>query len=185
VRNFLTFHHLVPVSANNGINLLIGNSAATRPNSGVTAEVLPLCPGLRIDMTEYEFDAATRSCAIDWISHNPSAALRLYAAKVVNYFNFRNELATVSEQARWRDWVIFLTYYPLLAIALLRLALARRMPLARFETLVYLLYFLNALASAIFFTRLRFRIGVNAAFLARLWEARAPATPRRIATAAS
>lgn len=189
-RNVLTFHHLVPVSANNGINLLIGNSPITGPNSGVGIEVLPLCPAVHDGMTEYDFDAATRRCAIDWITHNPGAALRLYVAKVVNYFNYRNELATASEQARWRDWVSFLTYYPLLALALLRLGLARRMPLTRPEILIYLLYFLNALASAIFFTRLRFRIpfdflliGVNAAFLARLWASRM-AVSRRVVFAA-
>jgi hypothetical protein len=36
--------------------------------------------------------------------------------------------------------------------------MARRMPLKRVEVLVYVLYFGNAFVSAVFFTRLRFRI---------------------------
>jgi len=187
VRNFVQFHALVPVSANNGNNLFIGNSPATTPNSGRTADVLPLCKGLHPGMSDYEFDVAMRRCALDWISHHPAAAARLYVGKVINYFNYRNELATASESAHWRDWVVFFTYYPLLLIALVRLAWLRRFPLNRLEAVVYVLYFLNALASAIFFTRLRFRIpfdflliGVNAAFLVRCWHAWNAAASRAV-----
>lgn len=177
-RNFREFHVLVPVSANNGINLLIGNSAVAQPNSGVTANPLDLCPAaVQPGMSEYQIDAATRKCAIEWVSQHPSDALRLYVLKVLNYFNYRNQLATASEQAKWRDWLVFITYYPLLLLALARAALFRRFPFTRAETLIYVLYFANAAASAIFFTRLRFRIpfdflliGVNAAFLMRLWN---------------
>ena len=188
-RNYLVFHAVVPVSANNGINLLIGNSAVTTPNSGVTADVLPLCKDARTKMSEYEFDVTLRRCALDWILHHPADAARLYVRKLVNYFNFRNELATVTESAPWRDWVVFLTYYPLLMIALARAALIRRFPFSRAETFIYMLYFLNAFASAIFFTRLRFRIpfdflliGVNAAFLVRLWDLRGVARASRLPT---
>jgi hypothetical protein len=177
VRNFREFHVLVPVSANNGINLLIGNSAIAKPNSGVTADLLEQCPAWQPDMSEYDKDAITRKCAFDWISRHPSDALQLYLLKVLNYFNFRNELATASEQSHWRDWLVFMTYYPLLLISLARAAAFRRIPFTRAETMIYVLYFANAVASAIFFTRLRFRIpfdfmliGVNAAFLMRLWR---------------
>ena len=179
-RNYADFQVVVPVSANNGINLLIGNSAIAKPNSGVTTNLIEQCPTVRADMSEYQVDAETRRCAFQWVSQHPSQALRLYLLKVLNYFNFRNELATASEQAQWRDWVIFLTYYPLLLLALARAAMFRRFPFTRTETFIYVLYFLNAAASAIFFTRMRFRIpfdylliGVNAAFLIRLWHLRA------------
>jgi hypothetical protein len=180
VRNYLTFHVIVPVSANNGTNLFIGNSPATTPNSGITANVVPLCKAVHSGMTEYGYDSAMRQCAVDWITQNPAAAARLYVGKVLNYFNYRNEMATAGESVRWRDGLSFLTYYPLLLITLVRLALARRYPVSRTELLVCGLYFLNALASALFFTRLRFRIpfdflliAVNAAFLMRCLGARA------------
>jgi len=179
VRNYQQFHVLVPVSANGGTNLFLGNSPATTANSGVNGNVWSLCP-LHPNMTEHELDAAMQACAIEWIKGHPGAAARLYVAKVFNYFNFRNELATAGEHAHWRDWLIFATYYPLLLIALWRAALYRRLPFTRIEALIYLVYFLNAFVSAIFFTRLRFRIpfdflliGVDAAFLVHWWTARA------------
>ncbi|MBV8804723.1 MAG: hypothetical protein JO042_06740 [Sinobacteraceae bacterium] len=179
IRNYHNFHVLVPVSANNGKNLFIGNSPITTPTSGRTADVMPLCKGVHPGMTEYDFDTTMRGCAIDWITHNPGDAARLYVGKVIAYFNYRNEIATPGQSAAWRDWLVFATYYPLLLLALLRLALVRRYPLHRAEVLIYVLYFLNALPSAIFFPRLRFRIpfdflliAVDAAFLARWWASR-------------
>jgi hypothetical protein len=179
IRNYEVFHVLVPVSANNGKNLFIGNSPITTPTSGRTADVMPLCKGVHPGMTEYNFDTTMRNCAIEWITHNPGDAARLYVGKVIGYFNYRNEIATPGEGAAWRDWVVFATYYPLLLLSVVRLALARRYPLHRAEVLIYLLYFLNAFASAIFFPRLRFRIpfdflliALNAAFLARAWASR-------------
>src|SRR5262249_25819010 len=174
VRNYEQFHHFVPISTNNGRNLFIGNSPLTTPNSGVAVDVLPLCSGVHAGMTEYDYDAAMRNCAVDWITQHPLDAARLYAGKVVNNFNYRNEMATPSQAADWHEWVELATYYPLLLIALLRLATARRHPLHRTEVLVYMLYFANAFVAAVFFTRLRFRIpfdflliAINAAFLTR------------------
>jgi hypothetical protein len=177
VRNYVQFKLFVPISTNNGSNLFIGNSPITTPNSGRTTDIVPLCKGAQVATTEYEFDGAMGKCARDWISRNPAAAAWLYVGKVVNYFNYRNEMATAVEGARWRDRVEFATYYPLLLIALVRLALARRAPLSRTEILIYLLYFANGLISAIYFTRLRLRIpfdflliAVSAAFVARCWS---------------
>ena len=183
VRNYANFHVLVPVSANNGKNLFIGNSPVTTPTSGRTADVLPLCKGVHAGMTEYEFDTTMGNCAKVWIWQHPADAARLYVGKVVNYFNYRNEIATPGESTRWRDWLVFFTYYPLLLLALARAALAHRFPLRKEEALIYALYFLNVFASAVFFPRLRFRIpfdflliGINAAFLARWWSSRAVAS---------
>ncbi len=179
VRNYVQFKVFVPISTNNGSNLFIGNSPITTPNSGRTTDIVPLCKAAEVATTEYEFDGAMRKCAFDWISGNPAAAAWLYVGKVVNNFNYRNEMATAGEASSWRDWVMFATYYSLLLITLVRLAMWRRWPLTRSEKLIYLLYGVNALVSAIFFTRLRFRIpfdflliAVNAAFVARYWAAR-------------
>src|SRR5262249_36331054 len=158
VRNYAQFHLFVPISTNNGRNLFIGNSPITTANSGVAADVIPLCSAVHEGMTEYDYDAAMRNCAVDWISRHPVDAARLYAGKVVNNFNYRNEMATPGQAADWHEWVEFATYYPLLLLALVRLAMARRYPLERVEALIYVLYVLNAFVMAVFFTRLRFRI---------------------------
>lgn len=178
-RNYREFGAIVPVSANNGFNLFVGNSPITTANSGLTVNVLPLCNRLRPHMSETDFDKALQGCALDWIEAHPLDAARLYVAKLVNYFNFRNEVASAGPGGAWRDWIVFLSYYPLLALALWRAALWRRHPLERHEILVLGLYFLNAFASAIFFTRLRFRIpfdfvllAVAGAFLHTLWCSR-------------
>lgn len=191
-RNYRNFHVLVPVSANNGKNLFIGNSPITTPTSGRTADVMPLCKGVHPGMTEYAFDSTMRACAVDWIRHNPREAAQLYAGKVMNYFNYRNDIATPGESAAWRDWLVFATYYPLLLLALARAVLVRRYPLHRAEILIYVLYFANAFGSAIFFPRLRFRIpfdflliAVNAAFLMRWWASRHPASVAAHASSAA
>jgi hypothetical protein len=177
LRNYFVFHTFVPVSANNGFNLFVGNSPQTTPNSGLNIPVLKLCNHLHRHMTETEFDAAFRQCALDWITANPTAAVQLYLGKLVNYFNYRNEIATARESAGWRDWLVFCTYYPLLLLAVVRACLFRRYPLARAEKMIYLLYFLNAFVSAIFFTRLRFRIpfdfmliAIEAGFICKCWD---------------
>jgi hypothetical protein len=179
VRNYVQFHEFIPVSTNSGKNLFVGNSPVTTPNSGRTTDVIPLCKHLQEGMDEYQGDRAMGQCAIEWITQNPGAAAWLYVGKVVNYFNFRNEIATREVVAPWRDWLMFCTYYPLLALALARLALWRRFALTRLEVLIYVLYFVNGLVSAIYFTRIRFRIPFDfllialvAAFVCRLWDAR-------------
>jgi hypothetical protein len=177
VRNYVVFHTLVPISANNGFNLFVGNSPGTTPNSGLNVPVLKLCNRLHRHMTESDFDAAFKQCAIDWITANPAQAAQLYMGKLVNYFNYRNEVATAGQNSDWRNWLVFCTYYPILLLVLIRAALFRRYRFERTEILIYLLYFLNAFASAIFFTRLRFRIpldfiliAIEAGFIYKCWD---------------
>lgn len=161
IRNARLFGGIVPVSTNSGINLLLGNSENTGPNSGV-----------RVDLSRYEQEVTGMDefaknerfsqQAISWMRANPRAAARLYFLKVINYFNFRAELATKGEQSPVKDAVMFLSYYPLLFIAIIRLLACRRYRLSRAEALLYVLYFGNALTSAIYFTRIRFRIPFDA-----------------------
>ena len=42
---------------------------------------------------------------------------KLYSAKFLNYFNYRNELATKHEQNRIYDLIMLATYYPLLILS--------------------------------------------------------------------
>jgi hypothetical protein len=176
VRNYVQFHSLIPVSTNSGVNLLLGNSPLTQPNIK-PEDISGLCPQARNPRDEVGYDRALTHCAVAWITQNPVSASRLYLAKVLNYFNYRNQLSTQSEMADWKNWVMFATYYPLLILAIARLAFIRRVRLSRIEVLLYALYFLNALTSAIFFTRVRFRIPfdlllivIDSAIVARLLD---------------
>jgi hypothetical protein len=177
IRNGIEFHSFVPISANGGTNLVLGNSPATGGNTKPTLK--QACGQVPFMPDEVKFDRALSRCAIDWITHNPAAAGRLYLAKLANYFNFENELTTATEIRPWQDWVVFATYYPLLILALLRLAMLRRYPTCGLEMLLYAIYFGNGVLTAVFFTRLRFRIpfdlllvAIDVAFLARLLSAR-------------
>jgi hypothetical protein len=186
IRNAIEFHALVPISANSGFNLALGNSAFTPANR--KTDLMAACPGVRYTPNEVEFDRSLTRCALGWMRANPGPALRLYVAKFFNYFNFRNELITSGEQKPWQEWLVFITYYPLLGLSLLRLAFWRRYRLSGLETLLYAIYYGNAALTAIFFTRLRFRIpfdlllvAIDAAFVTYLLSARtgesAPSRP--------
>jgi hypothetical protein len=180
LRNYLDFHAVIPVSANGGWNLFTGNSPDTTPNGSViSVDVISLCKRVQPGMSGNQVDAALGKCATDWITENPWSAAKLYIRKVINYFNFRNELATKNAAPAWTDWLLFCTYYPLLAVAIARAALFRRFPFRSTEALIYILYVANALISAIFFTRIRFRIpfdflllAIAAGFAGMCWGAR-------------
>lgn len=157
IRNAFLYNRFIPVSTNSGVNLLLGNSENTGPNSGVNVDISHYRYETR-GLDEAETDAHLRRRSFEWVLNHPSNAVILYFCKVVNYFNFRNELATASEASRFKDAVLFLTYYPLLALAIIRCALWRRFNFSATECLFFFLYFGNAFLSAIFFTRIRFRI---------------------------
>ena len=165
IRNFIRFNAFIPVSSNSGINLLLGNSPNTRPNSGVNVDISDY-ERQTAGMTEVEKDRFFKQSAVTWIRGHPGAALRLYFQKVAGYFNYRNELYTRSESSHGRDAVMFLTYYPVLAAGVLRLCLFRRFPISRPELFLAALYLGNALLSAFFFTRIRFRVPFDAILIA-------------------
>ncbi len=160
-RNFIQFKSFVPVSTNTGINLLLGNSPNTKPDSGVNVDISGYLEAAK-GMNEIEKDNFFKRSAISFMKENPLAALQLYLRKVVNYFNFRNQLYTSSESSSLRDTVMLLTYYPLLLLVVIRLLLYRRFKISQPEALLVLVYFGNAFLSAIFFTRIRFRIPFDA-----------------------
>lgn len=157
VRNTTVFHTFVPVSTNSGENLLLSNSENTRPNNGVNVDISRYLEATK-GMNEAERDSQLRQYAVTWIYNNPGSAFYLYLRKVLNYFNFRNELYVKSVQSHLKDTIMFLSYYPLLLIAILRLFMHKRMLLSSIERLMYIIYFGNVVVSAIFFTRIRFRI---------------------------
>jgi hypothetical protein len=172
IRNKIELGKYIPVSTNGGMNLALGNSAQSSANG--KPDIAEVCPQSANIRDEVLYNEILTRCALDWISHNPSAAAQLWLAKTANYFNFRNDLATSEETARWKGWLEFVTYYPLLALALVRLLFYRSYRFTALEALLYFVYFANAPLSAVFFTRVRFRvpfdlllIAIDSAFL--LW----------------
>lgn len=179
VRNRLVFHETIVVSSNSGINFLLGNSARTGPNSGVNVDLNEYYARMPkgIAYTEKSADDFYLKLAIEWITSEPVAAARLLALKTLNYFNFRNELGTAGRGGGMVDVLLFMTYYPLLALAILRICQYRRFPLTFTEKLLYVLYFSNAVVAAVFFTRIRFRLPfdallvmIAAIYLGHWWE---------------
>ncbi|WP_431878081.1 glycosyltransferase family 39 protein [Amycolatopsis sacchari] len=162
VRNALALHAFVPVSTNDGINLLLGNSEHTTAGSGT-----------EVDISRYEQYAKDHhldevginryfsDSAVDWITEHPGDAAVLYGEKLANTFSFSSDMATSGQGGRTADLVLALTYYPVLLLAVLRVGLARRWPLSRTETLLAVLVVLNFLLQAVFFTRLRFRVPLD------------------------
>lgn len=159
-RNHEVFGAIVPVSTNGGLNLWIGNSPTTRPNSGVNTEVRFWDETRGMD--EVQTDAYYRDRAVAWIREDIPRAATLYLQKTINYFNFRNEVATAGQSSRANEIIVFLTYYPVLLLGLWRVLQWRRAPLSRLEWVFLILYVGNAFLSAIFFTRLRFRVPFDA-----------------------
>jgi hypothetical protein len=147
----------VLLSTNSGYNLLLGNAERTTPNAGVNAdvrrEIAPAAP-----LGEVARDDYLRGRALAWVSGHPGRAARLYVLKVLNYFNYRNDLRTGGRSSALADLAVGVTYGTLLALVIVRLALARRRPLSALEGLLLGIYLLAALATAVAFTRIRFRV---------------------------
>jgi 4-amino-4-deoxy-L-arabinose transferase-like glycosyltransferase len=175
-RNYLVLNAFVPFSTNSGINLLIGNSPNTLPNSGVNVD-LSMYSSQTSSMGEIQKDTYYRSEAIRFITENKEKAVTLYIKKVLNYFNYRNELATKMEASASRDLLMLFTYVPLLVLFIFRICLFKKYPLGDIEKYFVILYILNALVQAIFFTRIRFRlpydfllIGLVSIFLSNVFK---------------
>ncbi len=176
-RNYAAFNRLVFISSNSGYNLLLGNSETSTPSAGVTEELTRYYfeGGRELGLDEIDRDNYFRAEVVDYMLKNPMQASGFYLQKVLNYFNYRNDLRTVSESNELRDVLMLTTYGPLLVLMSVRIALARRFPLSSLEQLFAILYIASAFASAVFFTRIRFRlpfdfllIGIVAAFLDQL-----------------
>jgi len=166
------------LTTNAGITLLHGNSEKAGWNSGASTDISAYVPG-DSGLNEVELDAYYRGQAFNFIRHNKGRAIRLYALKVLNWFNYRNDLAQKSESSRARDILMLVTYGPLLLLFTARLLLARRLRPSRLEVLLIVLYIANAFAYAVWHTRIRYRlpydlllIAVVAMFIGTLAAAR-------------
>lgn len=162
VRNAVQLREFVLISTNNGVNLLLGNhpgAAVTEGAGGDLSAYRQYFAGR--DPTEVELDRYFRDQAIGWITSHPADAALLYASKVAHTFSFRDELATGEQEDPVQDLVSALSFYPVLALAGVRLLLARRRPLSEVERLTVALVVVNVLLLAVFFTRLRLRMPLD------------------------
>lgn len=155
VRSSLLFDKFVFISTNSGINLLFGNSENTRYDTGVV-DISKYSD--TAGMNEAEADGYYKRAAIEWVASHPVDAAGLYLQKAANYFNYKNKISTSSEESFFKNVLMFLSYYPLLIVALIRCTLWRKYRFTWPELLLYILYFGNAFLSAIVYTRLRYRI---------------------------
>lgn len=157
-RNYSEFHRFVFIGTNGGLDLLLGNSADTIVNAGGQADIRTYADeARRLNLNEAQTDIFYRRSAVDWIVRHPRKWMLLYTEKLLNWFNFRNDLAMRAQGSNFRWIVIFFTWYSLLAAALLRIWLKS----GRWSSVdLYLwgVYASGALAYAIFYTRLRYRV---------------------------
>jgi len=161
IRNYLTFNRFVPLSSNFGENFLIGNSPATTPNNGTIAT-----SGIthfyeeagKLGLDEFEGNEFYIQQALNLIREDPGHYIKLYLLKVINYFNFRNDLSTSLSSSLIQDLAMLLTYGVFLSMASIRILLCRQYPLSKLELFLILLYVCNAFVSAVVFTRIRFRL---------------------------
>jgi hypothetical protein len=161
VRNTAQMHAFIPVSTNNGVNLLLGNNPSATGSSGTSVDVSAYeqrAKDLRLD--EVGIDKFYSSEAVSWMSSHPGETAGLYVAKVIHNFSYSDTLKTEGRGAS--DLLAALTYYPILALAMLRVLLWRRFPLHRVDKICVWAIVLNVLLLAVFFTRIRFRVPLDA-----------------------
>lgn len=157
IRNYVTFREFALVSVNGGANLLIGNSKNTTPGGGVMTDISDYQADT-VGMNLFERDRYFMKEAVLYATSHPGRTAKMYFLKFLNYFNYRNELATEGASSWKKDLILLLSYGPLLLIFLLRFTLFRRYRPHKHELLFALLYVGAGLVYAIFFTRIRFRI---------------------------
>jgi 4-amino-4-deoxy-L-arabinose transferase-like glycosyltransferase len=168
-RNAVQLGGFVPFSTNGGINLLLGNSEDAHPGGGRLADLSRYeDEAQRRNLTEIGMDHFYQQSAIAWIKEHKWQALVLYLGKVLNNFSVQNELATSGRNSTAQTLLLAVTYLPLLLLFAVRLALALRPPqrLGRLEALLVALVLANALLLAVYYTRIRFRVPLDALMIA-------------------
>ena len=164
LRNQHALGKFVPLATNSGRNLLLGNSPGTTATSGVNVD-LDEYDVLADPLDEVARDDLYRDAAVEWIRANPGAWLELYVLKVLNHFNVWNTYATDEELGYVESIVLAVFFVPLFALFLWRVVRIRSVPPFTAEGLLILVYFAMALVSAIFFTRIRFRLPLDHALI--------------------
>jgi 4-amino-4-deoxy-L-arabinose transferase-like glycosyltransferase len=161
IRNAVVMGAFIPVSTNNGVNMLMGNNPSATGNSGTSVDLSTYEQQAKDQkLDEVGIDNFYRAEAMEWIASNPAQAAGLYVAKVANTFAYSDTLKTEGRSAS--DLLAALSYYPILALALVRVMISKRFPLHRVDKLLLWAIVLNVLLLAVFFTRIRFRVPLDA-----------------------
>ena len=151
------------VSSNGGVNLLLGNTDGTGAGTGTNVDILDrVGEADRAGYDEIERDAFFRDEAVEWITEDPVRAARLYVAKVLTTFSIEQDLATEEQQPSHLATVLLgATYLPVLLLFLLRPLFRRAAPLQTGEGFLIAVFWANVLATAVAFTRIRFRVPLD------------------------
>lgn len=151
------------LTTNSGVNLLLGNAPGVTPETGPSLDLgayEPLTRGL----SELEADRLFRAVALDWIRAHPVEAGQLYLGKLAHWWAASDRLATAGQAGSGRALLAALGWYGLFAAALsgtFLAARAGRLDPSLLRT-TWLAWLATALAYALFFTRVRFRIPFDA-----------------------
>lgn len=165
-RNYVVFHSPV-LATNSGVNLLLGNSENVTPDTGSFADISRYTT-VGHQMSEPARNKYYSDAAKQWVMEHPRQAARLYTEKVLHYFWLDSKTegddrsnALSNDHQSWREIIMMATYGPLLALFFVRIAFSIKFPMSQEEVCLTALYFVNALFSAVFFTRVRFRLPMD------------------------
>lgn len=184
-RNYVVFDAFIPVATSSGLNLLVGNSPETRPDTALEIRFPEYVYTEITGKDEVERNRILTRAAVREMTGDPARTIRLYFGKFLHWFDYSNKLVSddVVEggasaiKADLRDMILFGAYMIIVLPLLAHLILIRRYPFKPVEILFLALWIGAGLAYAIFFTRVRFRlpfdwfvIASNGIFLAAVIE---------------
>jgi 4-amino-4-deoxy-L-arabinose transferase-like glycosyltransferase len=162
VRNTVQMEAFVPIATVDGVQLLNGNNAKARPDTGPTVDTSEYEEYAdEQNMNEVDETSYYREVALTWIRDNPGDAASLYVGKLVQHFGYKDTLQTATESSSSRDLIVAVTYYPLLLLVGLRFVLARRYRLSPVEIVIVGWYIVNAFVTAVYFPRIRYRLSAD------------------------
>ena len=179
VRHYVVFGSFIFVASMSGTTLLLGNSENTTAAAcGAPGSISKYITEARqLNLNEVEESAYYKSKAIEFILSHKKQAVKLYFLKLLNHFNYRSELSTETGISSLKDFLMLVTYGPLLLLFFIRIFLMKTFRLSSFEALLIIIYLANAFVMAIFCTRIRYRlpfdfllIGIVAIFLHNIFH---------------
>ncbi len=166
-RNYKTFDRFIPITSHGGDTLYIGNN----PNTSLSSWFNYIYDDYYIEankLPEIEQNRYYIQKTIEFWTDHTGDAVKLYFVKLLDYFNFRNNLFIPSEFSKLREVIMFITYYPLLICLVLRLLVAFKIPLSRTESLLVSIYLVSAMFHSLFLPRIRFRLPYDAVLITHI-----------------
>lgn len=156
IRNYFIFHKPF-LTSHTGLTFLYGNCEDARPTSYSDVDPLKYIPYYN-ELSEVEKNQECLKAGLKWINENKLKALKLYLGKLVNYFNYKVQLRTRSQESNIYNAAMALSYIPLLILFFIRLFFYFNNKPSTFEKLLISLYLSNAFLLSIFLIRIRLRL---------------------------